>query len=93
MKFKLGQLVMTRSINDTVAEDLKFSKFILDCLRRHAAGDWGELSEDDKKENEFSVDKYLRLFSSYNIGNNGSKVWVITEADRSITTVLYPEDY
>ena len=50
------------------------------------------MSEDDKQENEFSVDKDLRIFSAYLL-SDGTKIWVITEADRSITTRLLPSEY
>lgn len=61
-------------------------------LERHARGDWGECSEADQKENEFSLTRNLRLMSVYH-DRNGTKFWIITEADRSATTVLLPEDY
>jgi hypothetical protein len=61
-------------------------------LCRHVAGDWGELCEEDKKENEFSVVKGLRIFSAYVLSSD-VKIWVITEADRSATTILLPEEY
>ena len=61
-------------------------------LRRHVSGDWGDLSDADKAENEFSVDKPLRILSAYNLAD-GEKVWIITEADRSATTLLLPSEY
>jgi hypothetical protein len=63
-----------------------------DFLRRHACGDWGDLSEEDRKENEFSVIHGFRLLSSYTL-NSGTTIWLITEADRSSTTLLLPEEY
>jgi hypothetical protein len=57
-----------------------------------AAGDWGDLSEEDRKENEFFLVHRFRLLSSYRL-RNGVKVWVITEADRSSTTLLLPDEY
>ena len=91
MKFSLGRIVWTRGVNDLVADDIVFAKFVMDSLKRHANCDWGELSQDDKKENDFSVGKELRLLSSYQ--HDGTKIWIITEADRSTTTVLFPEEY
>lgn len=91
-KFALGQLVMTRGVNDLVAEDAGFSKFCLASIGRHAAGDWGNLDDEDKKENDFSVNKRLRLLSAYK-RKGLPKIWIITEADRSATTILFPEDY
>ena len=64
----------------------------LNLIDRHWSGDWGDLSEEDKQENEFSVDKELRILSAYVIAPN-VKVWIITEADRSATTILLPEEY
>jgi hypothetical protein len=59
---------------------------------RHLAGDWGELDEHDIRENEFSLEHGLRLLSAYRL-SNGTKIWIITEADRSVTTFLLPEEY
>lgn len=61
-------------------------------LRRHHAGDWGELSERDRRENELSLERGFRLLSSYRTGA-GVKFWIITEADRSATTILLPDEY
>jgi hypothetical protein len=61
-------------------------------LIRHADGDWGELSEHDRKENEFSLGNGLRILSSYTL-SNGEKIWVITESDRSSTCILLPSEY
>jgi hypothetical protein len=60
-------------------------------LARHVTGDWGDLSADDKKENDYSVTRSLRIFSAYGTGD--SKLWIITEADRSVTTILRPDEY
>jgi hypothetical protein len=65
----------------------------LDFLARHVCGDWGELSEGDRKENELSLKQGLRLLSSYRTSADDTRVWVITEADRSATTILLPEEY
>jgi len=61
-------------------------------LARHLRGDWGELDGDDRRENEQSLVRGLRLLSSYAVGE-GVRVWIITEADRSATTLLLPEEY
>jgi len=91
MKFSLGRLVWTRGVNDRVAVDTPFAIFVLNSLKRHAHCDWGELSIEDKRENDFSLDKHLRLFSAYRQGEY--TIWIITEADRSATTVLFPDEY
>ena len=61
-------------------------------IRRHVIGDWGELDEEDRRENELSVARGFRLLSSYTL-SSGTKLWVITEADRSSTTLLLPSEY
>ena len=61
-------------------------------LVRHIAGDWGDVDEDDRRENELSLQHGFRLLSAYTL-NSGTKIWIITEADRSVTTVLLPEEY
>jgi hypothetical protein len=86
-RFRLGQIVATpNALEHLTQED------ILMAIQRHQAGDWGNVSEEDRKENEFSLTKGLRLLSVYQ-AKNGTKFWLITEADRSATTVLLPEDY
>ena len=60
-------------------------------LARHHQGDWGELSPEDAEANQQALEQGSRIFSSYRVGDR--KIWVITEADRSATTVLLPEDY
>ena len=65
----------------------------LRLLARHASGDWGELDAHDRRENQRSLKNGWRVLSSYPVGEDGQKVWVITEADRSSTTILLPEEY
>ncbi|OCZ20880.1 type I restriction endonuclease subunit M [Acinetobacter pittii] len=62
-----------------------------DLLHRHQHGDWGNLNEPDREANEQALIEDFRILSSYDFGNE--KVWMITEADRSITTILLPMDY
>lgn len=62
-------------------------------LVRHQDGDWGEVPPEDARENERSVREGLRVLSSYPVGDDGARVWIITEHDRSSTCILLPEDY
>jgi len=62
-----------------------------DLLRRHQSGDWGDLCADDKAANDLAVTDGDRILSAYSIG--AGKLWVITEHDRSVTTILLPEEY
>ncbi len=92
-RFPLGQMVMTRGVADKVAEDTEFAKFVMVSIARHATGDWGDMVKEDKAENELALrEGNLRLFSAYEHPRL-PKIWIITEADRSVTTVLFPEEY
>jgi hypothetical protein len=87
MLFQPGQIVATiGALSALSIED------IMKALSRHLSGDWGDLSDEDKRENDFSVKNGFRILSSYS-SKKGVKFWVITEADRSVTTVLLPEEY
>ena len=88
-KFMLGCVVATPGalIAFTEAKDA-----IRTYLNRHASGDWGEVSSQDAAENELSLLAGFRLLSAYRI-KDGTRIWIITEADRSATTVLLPEEY
>ena len=90
--FELGQVVWTRGVNDRVAEDEEFAKFVWASLRRHACGDWGDLGDGDRQENELSLKQGFRILSAYS-PEGLPKIWIITEADRSATTILFPEEY
>ena len=90
--FRLGQLVMTRGVNDLVANDEAFAKFITESLARHVKGDWGELGDEDRAENDLSLKEGFRILSAYESGEL-PKIWIITEADGSATTILFPDEY
>ena len=85
--FRLGRIVATpNAVANLSAEDIRTA------IGRHQAGDWGELCEDDTAANNRALSAGSRILSAYR-GANGTRFWVITEADRSVTTVLLPEDY
>jgi hypothetical protein len=87
-KFDLGSVVMTRGVQSWYQDG--FNPF--PYIQRHASGDWGdELGEDDKRRNDEAVEKGLRILSAYSTDHG--KMWIITEADRSATTLLRPEEY
>ena len=87
--FELGQTVATPG---ALAALQKAGQEPADFLRRHVACDWGDLSDEDQKENDYSLEHGFRILSSYRT-NAGDKLWIITEADRSATTLLLPEEY
>lgn len=86
--FKLGQVVATPGALQ-FCEANKINPLLL--LGRHIAGDWGDLNSDDVAANVHALQHDLRILSSYLI--DGAKVWVITEADRSSTSILLPREY
>ncbi len=92
MKFKTGRFAMTRGVNDLIDDNNKFAKHVTRSLQRHAAGDWGDLCEEDWSANESALRHGDRLFSVFK-GNELPTIWIITEWDRSVTTVLFPEEY
>lgn len=91
MKFNPGQLVVTRRVNDLIADNNEFSKRVFISIKRHLSGDWGDLSDEDKAVNELALQQEGRLFSVYKDGM--PTIWIITEWDRSVTTVLFPDEY
>lgn len=90
--FSLGTIVWTRGVNDLIAVDAQFTKFVLQSVSRHANYDWGNLPPEDIQENNRSLKEELRLLSAYE-AEGLPKIWIITEADRSVTTVLFPSEY
>ena len=88
--FALGQLVATPGALALLAGAHANPA---ELLARNQAGDWGEVPPEDARENELSVLRGLRILSSYRVGEGGEKVWIITEADRSSTCILLPEEY
>ena len=88
-RFQLGRMVATPGALEALKEA---GQDAIEFIYRHQRGDWGNLSEEDKRENEFSVDKELRIFSAYHLKDE-TRIWIITEADRSATTVLLPSEY
>ena len=87
--FNLGRVVATPNALDLLAQR---GVAPLTLLKRHATGDWGEVPADDAKANQEALKCGSRLLSAYRIAGN-EKIWIITEADRSVTTLLLPSDY
>ena len=93
-KFELGQVVMTSGIDDLVLNsDAGIVEELAYCLIKHYNCDWGNLCEEDKQLNDSAVVDGGRILSAYEIGENKVKICIITEADRSYTTILLPEEY
>lgn len=88
-RFPLGRVLATPGALDLLDRTATNAS---DLLVRHQSGDWGDVPREDAAENEFSVTHGLRILSSYGVSST-ERLWIITEADRSATTLLLPEEY
>ncbi len=88
-KFSLGKLVATPSALEALADAAQNP---MNFVSRHLQGDWGECCEQDRQANDEALRYGTRLLSVYRTAK-GTKIWIITEADRSVTTILLPEEY
>ena len=90
-KFNLGQVVVTRQINNDIADSSKFAKEVHESLMKYIRCDWGDTHEADKPLNDEAVKNGDRILAAYKTSKG--KIWIITEWDRSATTILYPDEY
>ena len=93
-KFELGVIVMTQGVAewiDPFRDGGTTNINVSECLYRHVCGDWGDMDEEDSALNNSSIETGGRLFSAYKIDD--TTIWIITEADRSSTTILFPDEY
>lgn len=88
--FELGKTAITKNANAFLKEQ---GINPLPYLMRHAYGDWSDMPADDQARNKRAITEGSRILSSYNLPDQDERLWVITEADRSLTTILLPEDY
>jgi hypothetical protein len=88
LRFPFGEILITPGVADAT---LNNPQALAACVRRHVSGDWGEIDAEDKGANEAALIHGTRLLSVYTI--DGVKIWIITEADRSVTTILLPDEY
>jgi hypothetical protein len=88
-RFSLGETYITPGAEEAL---LIAGQTEIEFLRRHMSNDWGELSDEDARENELSLKEGFRLLSAYRTAK-GQKLWIITEADRSSTTILLQSEY
>ncbi len=86
VRFPLGQLAITANASLRLS-----TEEVMTALARHASGDWGDLCPEDAMANDAALQEGGRLLSAY--GQGEERFWIITEADRSATTVLLPDDY
>ncbi len=88
-KFPLGQLVATPGALEALADARQLAGAFLKC---HIGGDWGDVGQDNALANDRAIDEGTRILSAYTL-STGVKIWIITEADRSSTCILLPEEY
>ncbi|MBI4284521.1 MAG: hypothetical protein HY670_01295 [Chloroflexi bacterium] len=95
--FQTGQIVATRGVYDMACQNPDFAQFIQKSLNRHVKGDWGDVDAEDKQTNDQALEQGSRLLSACNderLPQHGvATIWIITEADRSSTTILFPDEY
>lgn len=93
-KFPLGKIVATQGVVALLGDDLNpvaLGDAVRPIVERHQSGDWGDVDEHDQAVNDEAVEVGNRILSAYTL--EGEKVWIITEWDRSYTTILRPEEY
>ena len=93
--FPLGRVCATRGVAHDMERDAAFARFVAGSLARYRYCDWGDVSAADGKANDRAVEcGGERILAAYRyLGHGSRKIWILTEADRSATTVLYPEEY
>lgn len=93
--FPLGRVCATRGVAHDMERDATFARFVAGSLARYRRCDWGDVSAADGRANGRAVEcGGERILAAYRYPGHGSrKIWILTEADRSVTTVLYPEEY
>jgi hypothetical protein len=89
--FKKGTVVMTRGVSDTMEGNFKFFNEVIIALDRYSNCDWGDLCGEDKQANEYALKHDLRLLGKYSTSEG--PIYIITEWDRSVTTILFPDEY
>ncbi|MBN2187285.1 MAG: hypothetical protein JW732_07555 [Dehalococcoidia bacterium] len=95
--FNTGQIVASRGVYDLACQNPDFAWFVQESLNCHVKGEWGDVGDEDKETNDQALKQDTRLLSAYNddrFPKNGvATIWIITEADRSATTILFPDEY
>ena len=98
IRFELGEIVVTSEVARFMNENWKFSKFVLGCLKKYISCEWGDMDEDDREANDNAVDEDERILACYPIPDDipidwEDRIYIITEWDRSYTTILFSSEY
>lgn len=94
LQMPLGNLAMTRGVNDRFETDEAFALHVKLSFNRYLNHDWGDCCEEDEASNHEATKAGFRIVAAYELdGDETGKIWIITEADRSVTTFLFPSEY
>ena len=91
--FELGRTFCTVGVDTLMKEQADFGEFVLNSLTRYKNSDWGEMCDEDLRLNDRAIKDGDRIFASYINPQSQKKIWIITEPDRSVTTILFPSEY
>lgn len=92
INYSLGKVVMTNGISNKMAESEKFASEITDCFKRYIVRDWGDMCDEDKEMNDKALGTgAARVLAAYDTSEG--RVYIITEQDRSYTTILFANEY
>jgi hypothetical protein len=91
-EFRLGRPSASEGVADRAAQDVAFATFCYKCLRRHASGDWGHISVEDRTRNQRAIEEGSYILSAYR-QKGFPEIWIITEADRGTTRILFPHEH
>lgn len=93
-EFELGTVYLTRGVADLQERDRGFSAFVNACLLRYASCDWGDTCPEDSEANNDALVGGERILAEYRQADHPDwRIWIITEWDRSVTTILFPDEY
>ena len=92
-KFDLGQVIVTKSVDEKMKENRSFSVFVQVSIGRYVHRDWGQTCDEDAKANNRAIQNRERIRAVYKQPRTDTTIWIITEADRSVTTILFPDEY
>jgi len=95
--FPTGPIVASKGTYDLACQNPDFAQFVQESLNRHVKGEWGDMDDEDKQTNDQALKQGTRLLSAYSDDRfpkyGVATIWIITEADRSATTILFPDEY
>lgn len=92
-KFELGTVVVTAAVDSAMKRNRKFETFVLTSLGRYMNADWGDTCAEDRKTNDNALKNGERILAVYIYPKSEIRIWIITEWDRSVTTILFPSEY